>query len=99
MLYTLFNSPSSCNFSLLLKYISENDDLILIQDGVLAGLKNSFSMKKIIKVKNKIPFHIFGIKNDIESRGLLNIISKKIIQIEYKDFVSLTIKNKQQIFW
>ncbi|QJC28732.1 sulfurtransferase complex subunit TusB [Enterobacteriaceae endosymbiont of Plateumaris consimilis] len=99
MLYTLFNSPSSCNFSLLLNFLSKNDDLILIQDGILAGLHNSNSMKKIIVIKNKIPFNIFGIKNDIESRGLLKIISKKIIQIEYKDFVSLSIKNKQQIFW
>ncbi|QJC28283.1 sulfurtransferase complex subunit TusB [Enterobacteriaceae endosymbiont of Plateumaris braccata] len=99
MLYTLFNSPSSCNFSLLLNYLSKNDDLILIQNGVLAGLHNSIFMKKIIKIKNKIPFNVFGIKNDIESRGLLKIISKKVIHIEYKDFVYLSIKNKQQIFW
>ncbi|QJC29177.1 sulfurtransferase complex subunit TusB [Enterobacteriaceae endosymbiont of Plateumaris rustica] len=99
MLYTLFNSPSSCNFILFLNYLSKNDDLILIQDGILAGLKNSISMKKIIEIKKKVPFHIFGIKNDIESRGLLKIISKKIIQIEYKDFVFLSIKHKQQIFW
>ncbi|QJC33392.1 sulfurtransferase complex subunit TusB [Enterobacteriaceae endosymbiont of Donacia clavipes] len=99
MLYTLFSSPSSCNFSLLLKILNEHDDLLLIQDGVLAGLKNSKSMEKIIKIKKKIKLLIFAINDDILARGLNLNISKQIIRINYIKFVDLIIKNKQQIIW
>ncbi|QJC32982.1 sulfurtransferase complex subunit TusB [Enterobacteriaceae endosymbiont of Donacia semicuprea] len=99
MLYTLFSSPSSCNFSLLLKILNKHDDLLLIQDGVLAGLKDSKSMGKIIKIKKKIKLLIFAINDDILARGLNLNISKQIIRINYTKFVDLIIKNKQQIIW
>ncbi|QJC31759.1 sulfurtransferase complex subunit TusB [Enterobacteriaceae endosymbiont of Donacia tomentosa] len=99
MLYTLFNSPLSCNFSLLLNFLKKNDDLLLIQDGILAGLKNSISIKKIIRIRKKMKFGIFGMNNDILARGLENDISSEIIRIDYKNFVDLIIKNKKQIIW
>ncbi|QJC32580.1 sulfurtransferase complex subunit TusB [Enterobacteriaceae endosymbiont of Donacia dentata] len=99
MLYTLFSSPSSCDFSLLLKVLNKHDDLLLIQDGVLAGLNNSKFMKKIIKIKEKIKLLIFAIDDDILARGLDLNISNKIIRINYEQFVDLVIKNKQQIIW
>ncbi|QJC34210.1 sulfurtransferase complex subunit TusB [Enterobacteriaceae endosymbiont of Donacia cinerea] len=99
MLYTLFSSPASCNFSLLLNILNKNDNLLLIQDGVLAGLKNSIFMKEIIKKKQKIKILIFAINDDILARGLSLNISEKIIRINYIKFVSLIIKNKKQIIW
>ncbi|QJC37841.1 sulfurtransferase complex subunit TusB [Enterobacteriaceae endosymbiont of Donacia bicoloricornis] len=99
MLYTLFNSPSSCNFSLLLNYLNQNDDLLLIQDGVIAGLKNSIFMEEITKVKQKMKILIFAINNDILARGLDVNISKKVVRIDYIEFVNLVIKNKKQIIW
>ncbi|QJC36615.1 sulfurtransferase complex subunit TusB [Enterobacteriaceae endosymbiont of Donacia simplex] len=99
MLYTLFSSPTSCNFSLLLNILNKNDNLLLIQDGILAGLKNSVFMKKIIKKKRKIKILIFAINDDILARGLNLNISEKIIRINYKKFVNLIIKNKKQIIW
>ncbi|QJC37429.1 sulfurtransferase complex subunit TusB [Enterobacteriaceae endosymbiont of Donacia thalassina] len=99
MLYTLFNSPSSCNFSLLLNILNKNDDLLLIQDGVIAGLKNSIFMEEIIKMQQKTKILIFAINDDILARGLNINISTKIIRIDYIKFVDLVIKNKQQILW
>ncbi|QJC35391.1 sulfurtransferase complex subunit TusB [Enterobacteriaceae endosymbiont of Donacia proxima] len=99
MLYTLFSSPTSCNFSLLLNILNKNDDLLLIQDGVLAGLKNSLYIKKIIKIKQKMKLLIFAINNDILARGLNSDISDKIIRIDYKKFVYLIIKHQKQIVW
>ncbi|QJC38241.1 sulfurtransferase complex subunit TusB [Enterobacteriaceae endosymbiont of Donacia marginata] len=99
MLYTLFNSPSSCNFSLLLNILNKNDDLLLIQDGVIAGLKNSIFIQEIIKIKQKMKILIFAINDDILARGLNINISKEIIRIDYIKFVDLVIKNKKQIMW
>ncbi|QJC37022.1 sulfurtransferase complex subunit TusB [Enterobacteriaceae endosymbiont of Donacia vulgaris] len=99
MLYTLFSSPTSCNFSSLLNILNKNDNLLLIQDGILAGLKNSVFMKKIIKKQQKIKILIFAINDDILARGLNLNISKKIIRINYIKFVNLIIKNKKQIIW
>ncbi|QJC34976.1 sulfurtransferase complex subunit TusB [Enterobacteriaceae endosymbiont of Donacia piscatrix] len=99
MLYTLFSSPTSCNFSLLLNFLNINDDLLLIQDGVLAGLKNSLYFKKITKIKKKMKLLIFAINDDILARGLDLDISNKITRINYKKFVYLIIKHKKQIIW
>ncbi|QJC36203.1 sulfurtransferase complex subunit TusB [Enterobacteriaceae endosymbiont of Donacia cincticornis] len=99
MLYTLFSSPASCNFSLLLNFLNKNDELLLIQDGVLAGLKNSLYIKKIIKIKQKMKILIFAINNDILARGLNLNISNQIIRINYKKFVYLIIKHKKQVLW
>ncbi|QJC33798.1 sulfurtransferase complex subunit TusB [Enterobacteriaceae endosymbiont of Donacia provostii] len=99
MLYTLFSSPTSCNFSLLLNSLHKHDELLLIQDGVLAGLKNSLYMQKIIKIKKKMKILIFAINNDILARGLNLNISNIIIRINYTKFVDLTIKHKKQILW
>ncbi|QJC34614.1 sulfurtransferase complex subunit TusB [Enterobacteriaceae endosymbiont of Donacia crassipes] len=99
MLYTLFSSPASCNFSLLLNFLNKNDELLLIQDGVLAGLKNSLYIKKIIKIKQKMKLLIFAINDDILARGLNLDISNKITRINYKKFVYLMIKHKKQIVW
>ncbi|QJC35801.1 sulfurtransferase complex subunit TusB [Enterobacteriaceae endosymbiont of Donacia sparganii] len=99
MLYTLFNSPESCNFSLLLKFLNKNDNLLLIQDGVLAGLKNSIYIQKIIRIKQKMKLLIFAINDDILARGLDLNISKNIIRINYTKFVDLIIKHKKQIIW
>ncbi|QJC30932.1 sulfurtransferase complex subunit TusB [Enterobacteriaceae endosymbiont of Macroplea appendiculata] len=99
MLYILSNSPLCCNFVLLLDILNKNDDLILIQDGVLAGLSNSIFYKKIRHMKYQKQLSIFAIQNDIVTRGLLNNFSKEIIIIDYKQFVDLTVKHKQQILW
>ncbi|QJC31345.1 sulfurtransferase complex subunit TusB [Enterobacteriaceae endosymbiont of Macroplea mutica] len=99
MLYILSNSPLHCNFIILLDILNKNDDLILIQDGILAGLSNSFFHKKIKQIKSQKKISIFAIHDDITARGLLNNFSKEIIIIDYNKFVSLTIKHKQQILW
>ncbi|QJC30515.1 sulfurtransferase complex subunit TusB [Enterobacteriaceae endosymbiont of Neohaemonia nigricornis] len=99
MLYILSKSPSYCNFSILLNVLNNNDDLILIQDGILAGLKYSIFIKKIIKIQQDIQLSVYALKNDILARGLENYISKQIIHANYKQFVYLTVKHKQQILW
>ncbi|MEF5008146.1 DsrH/TusB family sulfur metabolism protein, partial [Escherichia coli] len=41
MLHTLSHSPWQCDIDALLSMLREGDDLLLIQDGVLAALEGS----------------------------------------------------------
>ena len=41
MLYTLSHSPNQCDLPALLRLTAEGDALLLLQDGVLAGLVGS----------------------------------------------------------
>lgn len=45
MLHTLSRSPWHCDIDALLSMLREGDDLLLIQDGVLAALEGVVSLK------------------------------------------------------
>lgn len=95
MLHILLNSPFKCDFNSFLKMIKKKDAVILIQDGVIAGIKNTKKNKKLLNKSQKT----FILYEDIYARGLINDIEKKIIIINYNDFVNLTIKFLNQITW
>ncbi|WP_083172618.1 sulfurtransferase complex subunit TusB [secondary endosymbiont of Trabutina mannipara] len=102
MLYILNRSPYLSDFKSVLRIINcnedcnddFNDDLLLISDGVILGLNNSFFSKKI---KNSM--NIYALKNDIEARGLFSYYLSNIKLIDYIDFIKLTEKNLQQVTW
>lgn len=95
MLHILINSPYKCDFCLFFKFFKKRDDILLIQDGVIAALKNTKINKKLLKNTTKI----FALKEDIYARGFNKIIADKIKVIDYSGFVKLTIKNRNQITW
>ncbi|UDG79370.1 Protein TusB [Candidatus Ecksteinia adelgidicola] len=96
MLYTLSHSPYECDFPALLRIISTDDTLLLLQNGVLAGLINSSALKLLLNSSVK---YIYGLKNDLEARGLINYFSEKIIIVGYDHFVKFTEKYHNQIAW
>lgn len=95
MLYTLATSPYHCDLSALLRLIGEGDDLLLMQDGVLAGVNGSTALYSVLRA----PISVYALKEDLLARGLIGQISHKITVIGYTDFVSLTVKHRQQVAW
>ncbi|QOI10908.1 sulfurtransferase complex subunit TusB [Blochmannia endosymbiont of Colobopsis nipponica] len=95
MLYTLSSSPYKKDLFLLSKIIRPFDELLLLSDGIIAGLVDSVAFD----VLNKIESNIYGLKDDILSRGLLFYFSKEIIIIDYLGFVQLTERHSQQMVW
>lgn len=95
MLYTLSHSPARCNLSGLLRLMVKDDVLILIQDGVLAGLDGSFHYELLCS----IPISIYALQDDLVARGLIGYLSQKIMLIGYNYFVELTEYNYRQMAW
>lgn len=95
MLHTLSHSPWQCDIDALLSMLREGDDLLLIQDGVLAALEGS----RFVEILNSAPISLSVLKDDLDARGLTGQISSKINVVGYTDFVNLTVKHPSQMNW
>ena len=95
MLHTLSHSPWQCDIDGLLRMLAEGDELLLIQDGVLAAIEGS----RFVEMLNNAPITVSALKEDIAARGLVGQISAKIDVVSYNDFVNLTVKHTTQMSW
>ncbi|CAI1878003.1 sulfurtransferase complex subunit TusB [Serratia proteamaculans] len=95
MLYTLGRSPTQCDLPALLRLAAAGDDLLLLQDGVLAGLAGSAHLELLLNA----PISLYALKDDLEARGLVGHFSHKITVIGYNHFVELTEKHRSQMSW
>jgi len=95
MLYTLSHSPTQCDLPALLRLTTQGDDLLLLQDGVLAGLAGSTHLELLLNA----PISLYALKDDLEARGLIGHFSHKITVVGYNHFVELTEKHHSQMAW
>ncbi|CNI39575.1 sulfur transfer complex subunit TusB [Yersinia massiliensis] len=95
MLYTVSHSPYRCDLSALLRLVTSEDDILFLQDGVMAVLKNSDSLKLLLSQSTSF----FVLEDDIIARGLAGQISDSATLISYTHFVDLTLKHQQQLAW
>ncbi|WP_343192113.1 sulfurtransferase complex subunit TusB [Buchnera aphidicola (Formosaphis micheliae)] len=95
MLHTLMNSPFHSNMKLLFNLLNKSDDLLALQDGVIISTINNIFLKKILKIS----VNLYVLKEDVEARGLIKHVSNEFKLINYRYFVFLTEKNKQQMNW
>ncbi len=95
MLHTLLTSPFKCDFAAMVRLFSAGDDVLLLQDGVLAALEGSHALEILLQA----PISLYVLQEDIDARGLSAQISSSAITVSYTDFVALTVKNPQQMTW
>ncbi|AXF78061.1 sulfurtransferase complex subunit TusB [Erwinia tracheiphila] len=95
MLHLLIHSPFQCDFDALLRVLAKGDDVLLLQDGVLAALEGSEALKKLLEKD----IGLYVLHEDILARGLSARISLSAGKVSYTDFVALTVKHSQQITW
>ncbi|HDX4052132.1 TPA: sulfurtransferase complex subunit TusB [Enterobacter soli] len=95
MLHTLSHSPWQCDIEALVRMLREGDDLLLIQDGVLAAIEGS----RFVEILTNAPISVSALKEDIDARGLAGQISAKIDVVGYTDFVNLAVTHPSQMNW
>ena len=95
MLHPLSHSPWQCDIETLLSMLQDGDDLLLIQNGVLAAIEGS----RFVEILNNAPISVSALKEDLDARGLAGQISTKINGVGYTDFVNLTVKHASQMNW
>lgn len=99
MLHTVNKSPfSSDSLSLCLDYASEQDVVVLIEDGVYAAMKGSNSEAMVLE--SLASKKLFAIGADLKTRG---IAEEKIIDgiqvVGYDGFVDLVANNDKVQSW
>ncbi|MGK3142387.1 sulfurtransferase complex subunit TusB [Pantoea sp. C2G6] len=95
MLHTLFHSPAHSDLETLLLMASEGDDLLLLQDGVLAALAGSRALAQLSACKATL----WVLDEDVQARGLAGQISTNVRSVDYTGFVTLTVRHQQQMVW
>ena len=95
MLYTYSVSIYQSDLETFLSLLTKEDDVLLIQDGVLAVLEENPLLKYCLQQQ----ISIYALIDDVLARGLKGQVSHHIKLINYGDFVDLTVKHPQQIHW
>ncbi|WP_312061670.1 sulfurtransferase complex subunit TusB [Pantoea septica] len=95
MLHTLMHSPWYSDLDMLLLMLTAEDDLLMLQDGVLGALEGSSALSRLLTS----PATLWVLTEDVSARGLAGQISAKIRPVDYTGFVALTEKHRQQMTW
>ncbi len=95
MLHTLTASPFKTDLAAIVRLFAAGDDVLLIQDGVLAAIEGT----RGLEILQKAPISLYVLEEDVVARGLSAQISTSVATVSYTDFVALTVKNPQQMTW
>ncbi|KGD81830.1 tRNA 2-thiouridine synthesizing protein B [Pantoea sp. PNA 14-12] len=95
MLHTLFHSPTYSDIESLTRLLMPEDDLLLLQDGVLAAIEGSRALEQLRASGAKL----WALEDDLNARGLSTQISPVVQSVDYTFFVALTVKHQQQMAW
>ncbi|CUX95747.1 Protein TusB [Candidatus Gullanella endobia] len=95
MLYTISRSPYAFDLLAFLRIVQPSDELLLLSDGVIAGLNGSL-FENMLSASSLV---LYALENDIIARGLFDYFSNNIAIISYNDFIRLTEKHIQHMAW
>ncbi|REF26816.1 tRNA 2-thiouridine synthesizing protein B [Xenorhabdus cabanillasii] len=95
MLYTVRCSPYQDDFNAILGLITDADDVLLIQNGVLLSMNGNRYLAELIRTGAGI----YALQDDLDARGLTNQVSDRVQVVNYNGFVSLTVKHQQSFSW
>lgn len=95
MLHTLMRSPWQCDLRGMIMLLSAEDDLLLLQDGVLAAVEGSEMLHALLQS----PAVLYVLQEDAAARGIVGQISDSVRKIDYNGFVELTVRHQQQLAW
>lgn len=73
---------------------TEGDHLILTENSVYAALPNYEYFSRIQAINS-----VSVLEADVQSRGLQNLVSNSIQQVDFEGFVDLTISNVKSTTW
>ena len=97
ILHTVNKSPFSDNsFAECLKFCSKGASILLIENGVYAGKKDTLYSQQI---EQHSDIHFYALSADIEARGLSGELSPVIKTISDKEFVELAVSHHSVQSW
>jgi tRNA 2-thiouridine synthesizing protein B len=98
ILHTVNKSPfTQDTLRSCLRVISEEDSVVLIEDGVYAALEDTHVSELIRDALQKVA--IYSLLPDLKARGIEDRIIAGVQLIDYDDFVGLTEKHSVVQSW
>ena len=76
-----------------LKHCGAGDEIILIEDAVVASLANSAFAEQLSEKS------IYVLTPDLEARALIDRMDPEHTQVSDKEFVELTLKHQSTVSW
>lgn len=96
MLHTITQSPTSDGrWSTILRMVLPSDVVLLLQDGVIAGLQGSSAAAQLL-ARGAL---IYVLIHDLMARGLMQHLAAGITPTDYPGFVVLTVKHSPHCAW
>lgn len=96
ILHLLNQTAASEALELCLRYATREDVILLLEDGVCLGLRDSVSALAIQQAAIK---GVFAIGEDLAVRGLAKKIAPAIELIDYQEFVALCCEAQRVQSW
>lgn len=94
-LHTLSHSPYHTDIDAMLRVVAQGDALLLLQDGVIAGLAQGSVIARLLA--SGAP--LYALRDDVVARGLTEQISPSVRLVDYTEFVRLTAQHAAQLAW
>jgi tRNA 2-thiouridine synthesizing protein B len=98
-LHTINKSPYSHNtLTSCLAVCSENDGILLLEDGVFGAITSAPEADELQKLIQS-GISVFALISDIKARGLEDKLAPNIKLIDYNIFVQLTLNHRSVQSW
>lgn len=96
MLHVVKKSPfASHSLEQCLRYITSQDQLLLIEDAVIAAVDNQMWQTRL----QQAGVLVYALREDVQARALLAKVSVNINLVDTAGFVELTEKNQNILSW
>jgi tRNA 2-thiouridine synthesizing protein B len=80
----------------MIQHSSTMNNLLLIEEAVIAGIENTLYANNLQKLVN---MQIYILANDLKARGLDTKIPSAFKPIDHKQFVQLVIEHEKTVSW
>lgn len=96
MLHTITHSPTSDGrWSTIVQLVLPSDVVLLLQDGVIAGLQGSAAAAQLL-ARGAL---IYALTPDLMARGVMQYLAVGITPVDYPGFVDLTVQYWPHCAW
>ncbi len=95
ILHTLNASPSSATFQDCLRLLAADDALLLLGDGVYAGIDTTEAAQQLLTSGASV----YALEVDVQAAGLAKTLAAAITTVDYPGFVALSERFAKQQAW
>lgn len=95
MLHVVSQSSTQLDINAFLRSVNANDAVLFVQNGVSSLIEGN----PLFTLLNATEASVYVLRNDLEARGMLNLIAEDVTVVDYHQYVDLTVEHTPQLLW